>query len=439
MEKQGAHTSRLLHVGRAGYDSLVRAAPPRLRRFIKRPINVALAGLTIAWALFLASEWTAYGEKIMDWDWMLISSGPAFIPTIYLSSRIRPEFYRVFRSILRGGGLPNVTILRTDTRLQFEEYARQLERRGGWLIAGAEFATISYVFVASTMPQADSGAIYDGSTVRMFVLLVLCTFCGWIAGTRFGRLHANASLLRFLDRHGWRMRLIPGHPDGFGGMNRFGTFLIFQFSFTAVPLTWLVVWAIIAPFWDHPAEFLDRLNKIYGWKLQLPDLITRECWNDRSGTQICSEHVYPDYSGPFMVLWLIAFGYMIAAVIFPLYRIHQRMVVAKQEITTQIGTELRQRYAAGRHALTTANTPGQALDALDQYSRTVGTMEDLRTLQIWPLGIRAVVVLIATKFLVYGLPLAAYMATSSNASEGGIARYIAAPLGWIVQLIKLLL
>jgi hypothetical protein len=421
------------------YQALVRAAPPRVRRVIKRPVNLILLVLTVVWAAFVYSEWLNLGDDYLDWDWMLISSGPAVIPTIYLSAGMRAEFYRVFRQLLRTSGTPDFTILRTQTRRDFEGYAARLERHGACIIATAEFLTITYVFLGDLVGVVGFRALTWSNIGPMLPLLALCTGGGWIAGKRFGRLLANASLLHFLDAYGWKIRLIPGHPDRVGGMRRFGTFLIYQFRFAAVPMIWLAAWAIVAPHWRHPQELFDRLKDIYGWHLSLPHWFTEHCIAEISpGHWLCSQMGYSRYSAAFAALWLIAFTYMAISIAVPLYRVHLRMRSAKRALVDEIGPELLRRQANNRHVLGSAGTPERALEALSRYATTAKSIDDLRKLPVWPLDMRTVTIFAVSKFVTYVLPLAAYMAASGKANDSGFGWMLAQPLHLVSYVAKFL-
>jgi hypothetical protein len=121
-----------------------------------------------------------------------------------------------------------------------------LERTGhgwsvasGWFVAGALLLTSPWTLLVSA---GDWRSWTFGPTVSMLALLVIA---GAVAGGWLGRLASYGLLGRALAKRELPLEVVPGHPDGAGGLKPIGDFYLYQSLTASLPAIFLGIWVLL--------------------------------------------------------------------------------------------------------------------------------------------------------------------------------------------------
>jgi len=144
------------------------------------------------------------------------------------------------------------------------------------------------------------------------------------------------------------LRVIPGHPDGAGGLRPLGALFLYQSLVAAVPATYLVVWLVI---FAVPGGELTRL---YGW-----------------------------FRAPY--LWLVAVAILaeILAFVAPMRSIHSIVRAEKESELWRESDRLSRQIEEIRGRLKEASISDRA-DQEGQLAAMIGRFEALEATPTWP-------------------------------------------------------
>ena len=144
-----------------------------------------------------------------------------------------------------------------------KDILRQAWRRwwvvSGSCVAGALLATSPW------FPRGTSG-LRISTLGDLVSLSVFFAVGGAAAGTWLGRLVSYGRLLskKNLHEHKLELRVIPGHPDGAGGLKPLGDFHLYQSLTASLPAIFLAVWVLLFslggpnPLWGGYGAYLDQ-------------------------------------------------------------------------------------------------------------------------------------------------------------------------------------
>ena len=98
--------------------------------------------------------------------------------------------------------------------------------------------------------------------------LVLDVIASSAVGAWAGRMAGYGRLGHVLAKRGLKLRVVPGHPDGAGGLRPIGAFYLYQSLMASLPAVFLIVWGVL--FWLR-RQYQDADQ--YLWLLALAILV----------------------------------------------------------------------------------------------------------------------------------------------------------------------
>jgi hypothetical protein len=137
------------------------------------------------------------------------------------------------------------------------------EWRGWWVVSaagvgGALLVTSVWIVIASG--GAPAWVLGPAAADALFQAVA-----GAVAGSWLGRMVSYGRLIgkAGLRRNKLVLRVIPGHPDGAGGLKPLGDFYLFQSLTASLPAVFLAVWVLLfslggpSPLWSAYRVYLD--------------------------------------------------------------------------------------------------------------------------------------------------------------------------------------
>jgi hypothetical protein len=144
--------------------------------------------------------------------------------------RLQSALQRLFdREVLRESA-EAANHLKNDS----ERVGDRMSLIGGRVAAGA--ALIAWLFV---LTQATPG--WRSSHVASVIASVIA---GFVVGRRGGQMVAYGLLPSILNKRGVQLNVIPGHPDGAGGLEPIGAFYLHQSWIASVPAIFFALWVL---------------------------------------------------------------------------------------------------------------------------------------------------------------------------------------------------
>ena len=210
-----------------------------------RPTLDSSRALTrLAWStppVALTVQLASFGLEPARWDLMWVSAGLGVVAgrgvVVGVPDRLRRMLRRLGERGALAGGLDDA-----------DELWRELDRRGhrwAWVCGSA--AAVAFT-ATGPWAAAGLGAFHDpaiwptpfGAAYFVPILLGVMVVGAWLGrAAAFGRLGA------VVRRLGMRLRVVPDHPDGAGGLRPIGAFFLHQSVLAAVPPVFTIVWLFL--------------------------------------------------------------------------------------------------------------------------------------------------------------------------------------------------
>lgn len=199
-----------------------------------------------------------------------------------------------------------------------------------------------------------------------------------LAGHRLGIAAAYGGFAQRLGHLGARIRLIPGHSDGVGGVNRIGGFLLYQGLLASIPVFWLTVWiALIGVF--GPTWFIETTDADLTLKevQQLTAILMdkADTWQNCTG-----------WLQHYFMLWLIAFVLMFLGAVAPVFALRRMYRAAKADLLSRLVADCDREIADGHALLLKADTYAQGTVAAKALNGAVAFRQSMTTLPDLPLS-----------------------------------------------------
>ncbi len=290
-----------------------------------------------------AALWSV-GLDVSHWNTMWISAWLAVAVAWSLArstpQRMRRTLQRLDdRQVLVGDGNGAAELSRDLDRI-----ARRWALGGGGCIVVAFAVTgpwIGFVLLRHLSRP------HIGVLAQYFVPAFLAAF---VAGAWVGRMAANGRIGARLRRRQLPLRVIPGHPDGAGGLRPLGGFFLYQSLVAAVPATYLVVWLVLLAV---PGG--EGLRRHYGFW-------ARQFW------------------------WLVAVAILVEILTFlaPMRSIHTIMRAEKESQLWRESDRLSRQIEDVRGRLKEANVSDRG-DQEGQLAAMIGRFEALEATPTWPI------------------------------------------------------
>lgn len=144
---------------------------------------------------------------------------------------------------------------------------RELERIAHrWSLVGAWCVPVLLLVIEgllSELPYWRNWLIGPQGAYQVLNVIVASVVGAWA-----GRMAGYGRLGHVLAKRGLQLRVVPGHPDGAGGLKPIGTFYLYQSLMASLPAVFLIVWALL--FWQwHAYHALGQ----YLWLLAFAILV----------------------------------------------------------------------------------------------------------------------------------------------------------------------
>jgi hypothetical protein len=186
--------------------------------------------------------------NLQEWDVLWVSALLTVVIGLELTTltpiRLRGALRRLLdREVLRD---PAKAADRLENDL--ERVGDQWSLIGGWVVAAATL--IAFLFaLAPSAPSRPSG--YVALIFAIIFALIFPAMAGFVVGRRCGRMVGYGRLTAILNKRGVQLCVVPGHPDGAGGLEPIGAFYLHQSRIASVPAIFLAVWVLLMSLWGR--------------------------------------------------------------------------------------------------------------------------------------------------------------------------------------------
>jgi hypothetical protein len=176
---------------------------------------------------------------------MLVTGVLAFVIGVDMARSIPARLHRAIKRLIDRNMLDMTAEDRSAFQDRLEQRVRPWAAAGG--LVGAAIILAAWLAVMADWP----------AQARRYTLsfVVLQCLCGWVAGEKLGRMVAYGFFWRPLNRDGARLRLVPGHVDGAGGLKPLGDFFFYQSVTASIPAIYLAAWWFLIPLWPSLNEW----------------------------------------------------------------------------------------------------------------------------------------------------------------------------------------
>jgi hypothetical protein len=144
---------------------------------------------------------------------------------------------------------------------------RDLERIAHhWSLVGGLFVPVAVLVtegLLSALPDWRNWLVGPFGAYQILNLIASSVVGAWA-----GRMAGYGRLGHVLAKRGLELRVVPGHPDGAGGLRPIGAFYLYQSLMASLPAVFLIVWVLLFWLW-HAHDALDQ----YLWLLALAILV----------------------------------------------------------------------------------------------------------------------------------------------------------------------
>jgi hypothetical protein len=288
--------------------------------------------------------WSVELDVLVYWEW---SSAWLAVAVAWSLARGTPE--RLGRTLRR---LDDRQVLGEDGN-GAGELSRDLDRIAHrWALAGGGCIVAAFA-VPVIWALVRFGLLSDLSLQRIgrLATFVIPAFLGaFAAGAWVGRMAAHGRLGAQVRQRQLRLRVIPGHPDGAGGLRPLGAFFLRQSLVAAVPATYLVVWLVL-----EAVSSGKGLAALYDWS-------AAASW------------------------WLVAVAILaeILTFVVPMRSIHSIMRAEKEGELWRECDRLSRQIEEIRGRLREANVSDRQ-DQESQLAAMIGRFEALEAIPTWPM------------------------------------------------------
>jgi hypothetical protein len=201
-----------------------------------------------------------YGANVRCWNLPNISITFALLLALYLARQIDPRMRAALHELWLQGTIPEAADPHAGLQQRILAGRGRKEAGAALLIVlvmvaaylWSEAPHLPHLLAALTRPPGSAPVSRD-EAISFLAAASLGILSGAVAGAFFGRLATYGSMAAVLADPQTPLNIRPGHFDGANGLKPVGDFYLFQALLTAIPLTWLLVWILILP-WYHSAE-----------------------------------------------------------------------------------------------------------------------------------------------------------------------------------------
>ena len=227
-------------------------------------------------------------------DPMALSGWALAFLELWLAGRLEQSFGRAFKCMWVEGILgDNHHRIAAVARL-IDNRARSWERWSG-IAFGVVLAGVNIWWYIHTYGWPNM------RWVECIYYTLLFLFLAGLAGGRLGRSAAYGCFGRLLNAAQVRLWLVPGHPDGAGGVRVYSDFLFLQAALIAILLLWLSCWVVVLTVVSPQ------------WRV----------------------HLYPNWTLPLVGLLFAAMFFFVAAVLVPLRGFGRLMRISKAMVVSE--------------------------------------------------------------------------------------------------------
>jgi hypothetical protein len=129
---------------------------------------------------------------------------------------------------------------------------RELERIAHrWSLVGRWCALVA-MLVAMLVTVGPPSFVTDPSGENSVLRLI----AAFVVGGWAGRMAGYGRLSHVLAKHGVQLRVVPGHPDGAGGLEPIGAFYLYQSLVASLPAIWLIISGVAIGVWRYGVYLL---------------------------------------------------------------------------------------------------------------------------------------------------------------------------------------
>jgi len=191
------------------------------------------------------------------WDVLFLSAWPVVVIGLALVASTPERLHQALQRLRDRDVLPESVEAGAGVERELERIAHRWSLVGGWCVPVTLLVTLSWLLSLSVVAYywrrwALGPVVAD---------LTLDIVAGSVVGAWVGRMAGYGRLGHVLAKRGLQLRVVPGHPDGAGGLKPIGAFYLYQSLTASLPAIFLTVWALL--FWLWGGYWLLRPYRGY--------------------------------------------------------------------------------------------------------------------------------------------------------------------------------
>jgi hypothetical protein len=185
------------------------------------------------------------------WDAQSISAWLVVLIGLTLVASTPERLHQALQRLRDRDVLPESVEAGAGMEHELDRIAHRWSILGGWCVAVALPATKGLL---SDLAHGPSWLIGPGGANLIFFVVTGAAVGGWA-----GRMAGYGRLGHVLTKHGLELRVVPGHPDGAGGLRPIGAFYLYQSGMASLPAVYLIVWGLVFLLGGHYRDYLNYL------------------------------------------------------------------------------------------------------------------------------------------------------------------------------------
>jgi hypothetical protein len=201
-----------------------------------------------------------YRLHLQRWDVLFISGWLVVLIGLELVASTPERLHDALQRLRDRDVLPESVEAGDGVERELERIAHRWSLVGGWCVPVALLVTLPWLLT------------YYAAYWRSWALgprggaeLVLDVIAGSVVGGWLGRMAGYGRLGYVLAKRGLQLRVVPGHPDGAGGLRPIGAFYLYQSLTASLPAVFLTVWVLLILLRSQYRGYLNQ----YLWLLPL--------------------------------------------------------------------------------------------------------------------------------------------------------------------------
>jgi hypothetical protein len=174
------------------------------------------------------------------WDVLFVSGWLVVVIGLELVASTPERLHEALQRLRDRDVLPESVEAGGGVERELERIAHRWSIVGGWCVPVALLVTLPWLLTYYAASWRSWGLGPNGGAE-----LVLDVIAGSVVGGWAGRMAGYGRLGHVLAKRGLELRVVPGHPDGAGGLRPIGAFYLYQSLMASLPAIFLTAWVLL--------------------------------------------------------------------------------------------------------------------------------------------------------------------------------------------------